>query len=92
MHYVQSSVSHLQLGLTEHTCTGSAVGLATLLLSGSFNLVDNRLWVDPAAVEVALVREQVLRVMFPQRIRGRRRRTDAEKAGDVFPRFILGYL
>lgn len=52
------------------TCTRCTIGLPALLLSGGFNLVDDGLWVNTPAVEVALVRKQVLGVMLSQRVRG----------------------
>lgn len=68
------------------------VGLAALLLSGGLDLVDDGLRVDAAAVEVALVRQQVLGVVLAQRVRGRRRRADAQQPRDVLPRFVFRHL
>lgn len=58
-----------QMNLSEHTCTGRAIGFAALFLCGRFNLVNDGLWVNTAAIEVALVRKQVLRVVLAKRVR-----------------------
>lgn len=75
-----------------YTCTRCTIGLPALLLSGGFNLVDDGLWVNTPAVEVALVRKQVLGVMLSQRVRGRRRCADTQQPRNVLPRLILCHL
>lgn len=66
--------------------------LGRLLLRAGLHLGDDRARIDPAAVKLALERQQILGVVLPQRVRRTAAGTDSQHSGNVLPRFALGNL
>lgn len=68
-------------------CTFGSFFLGTRL-----HLINNRLRIDASPIKVTLERQQMLRVMFTQRIRSTATRTNSQKSSNVLPCFVLCHL
>lgn len=64
----------------------------SFFLGTSLHLIYNWLGVNASSVKVAFKGEQMLRVMFTQRISSTAARSNPKKAGNVLPSFVLCYL
>jgi hypothetical protein len=80
----KASLTWAKLTWWRHRCC-----LGIFLFWGSFHLVDDWLWVDSATVKMAFESQQVLSVVFPQRVRCTRRRTNTQQTRDVLPGLVL---
>ena len=60
-----------------------------LLLDLGFNLCENGRGVQPAAIKVAFVRQQILAVVFFQRVSSTGGGSDAQLGRDILPSFVL---
>lgn len=79
----------LSLSLTRR---GHGDGFGRLLLGRCLYLVDDGLGVNTAPVKLALIGQDVLHVVFAQRVGARRRGPNAHHCRHILPLLVLGYL